>query len=204
MRHQTNHFTKPFENIMQFNRNLCALICTIFLTASTLQAQMYSKGQQDLHLGIGLLSTFYGGGFHSILPPINVSYEKGITDNIGVGGYLGYASARYNYYGFTNVDYYWRYNYFILGARGAYHYDLFKVPNLDTYGGLMLGFTIASSTFHSSDPTYNSSSYSSPASGGITWSGFIGARYQIKPKLGVYGEIGYGVSVLNLGLRFKL
>jgi hypothetical protein len=190
---------------MQFKQIINGFIFAAFiLTFNQLNAQMYQKGQQDLHLGVGLGTTLYGGGYRSILPPLNVSYEKGITENIGVGAYLGYASSRYDYDGFANLDYHWRYNYVILGARGAYHYDLFKKPKLDTYGGLMLGFTFANARFHSDDPTIDEANYSSPASGGITWSGFLGARYQFKPKLGAYAELGYGVSWLNLGLRMKL
>jgi len=184
--------------------NRAALCALLFFAFTQLNAQVYTKGQQDLHLGVGLLSTFYGGGFRSVLPPINVSYEKGITENIGVGAYAGYASSRYNYAGYDNLNYHWTYNYILLGARGAYHYDVFKNPKLDTYGGLMLGFTIANARFHSDNPLLNESNYTSPASGGFTWSGFVGARYQFKEKLGGYAELGYGVSVLNIGLRLKL
>lgn len=182
-----------------------ALACTLlFLSLNQVNAQMYTTGQQDLHLGVGLGTTLYGSGYNSILPPINVSYEKGITDNIGVGGYLGFASSRYKYNGFNNLNYQWRYTYVILGARGAYHYDLFKNPKLDTYGGLMIGFTLARAKFHSDDPTLNDNDYTAPSAGGVTWSGFVGTRYQIKEKIGVYGELGYGVAWLNVGLRVKL
>jgi len=186
---------------MQLVKTSSAIACALlFFAFSQLNAQVYSKGQQDLHLGVGL-GTFYGSGYRTVLPPLNVSYEKGITENIGVGAYAGYASSRYNY-GFS--DYHWTYNYLIFGARGVYHYDLFKNPKLDTYGGIMLGFTIANAKFHSDNPLYKESDYTSPASGGLTWSGFVGARYQFKEKLGAYAELGYGVSVLNLGIRLKL
>jgi hypothetical protein len=189
---------------MKLSKINCTAFCAFFLFAITqVNAQMYTKGQQDLHIGVGV-GTFYGNGYRTVLPPLNISYEKGITDNIGVGGYVGYASSRYNYSGISNYNYHWTYNYIILGVRGAYHYDLFKEPKLDTYGGLMVGFNIASARFHSNDPLVDESNYTAPAAGGITLSGFVGARYQFKPKLGAYAELGYGVSLLNLGLRLKL
>ncbi len=182
-----------------------AVSCIMLLFSFTqINAQMYVKGQQDLHLGVGLGATLYGSGYHSVLPPINVSYEKGVTDEIGVGAYLGYATSRYDYNGSGSLDYGWRYTYVIVGARGAYHYDLFKNPKLDTYGGAMVGFTFSRARFFSNDPLIDESNYNSPASGGLTWSGFIGARYQFKPKLGAYAELGYGVAWLNIGLRFKI
>lgn len=187
---------------MQLVKTSRAALCALLLIAFTqLNAQMYMKGQQDLHLGVGLGTTFYGSGYHSVLPPLNVSFEKGITENIGAGGYLGYASSRYDYTGF---DYHWTYSYIIIGARGAYHYDVFKNPKLDTYGGAMLGFTIARAKFHSNDPLINEDNFTNSGNGGLTWSGFLGARYQFREKLGGYAELGYGVSFLNIGLRLKL
>jgi len=58
--------------------------------------------------------------------------------------------------------------------------------------------------FHSDDLTLNENQFTSPTSGGLTWSGFLGARYQFKEKIGAFAELGYGVSFLNLGLRLKL
>jgi hypothetical protein len=43
----------------------------------------------------------------------------------------------------------------MLGARAAYPYALYKEPKLDTYGGMMLGFTIANARFYSNDPSLN-------------------------------------------------
>lgn len=190
---------------MQLVKINCAALCALFFFAFTqLNAQVYQKGQQDLHLGIGLGTTLYGSGYRSLIPPINVSYEKGITDNIGVGAYLGYASARYNYDGLNNLDYHWRYTNIIIGGRGAYHYDLFKEPRLDTYAGLMIGFNVSKASFHSDNSALNEDDFTAPSTGGITWSGFLGARYQFKETLGAYAELGYGVSWLNLGLRLKL
>lgn len=189
---------------MKFAQINCALVCAmLFFASNQLNAQIYQKGQQDLHLGVGIGTTLYGSGYRSVIPPINISYEKGMTENIGVGAYLGYATSKYEYNG-VGLDYEWRYSYLIIGARGAYHYDLFKEPKLDTYGGLMLGYNISKARFHSNDPLLNEDDYTAPSSGGFTWSGFLGARYQFQEKLGAYAELGYGVAYLNLGLRVKL
>lgn len=179
---------------------LLGLVATI-----SLQAQTYSKGQKDLHLGIGLLSFYYGSGYNRIIPPINASFEVGITDNIGVGGFVGVSTAksRYNSIFFTG-DYGWRYTWITVGARGAYHFDILNDPKFDTYAGAMLGVHIVRSTFYSNDPLITSSGLSPSSNGGASWSFFGGCRYQFSDKLGVYGELGYGYSLLNVGLRLKL
>ena len=169
----------------------------------SLNAQTYSKGQKDLHLGIGLLSFYYGSGYNRIIPPVNASFEVGITDNIGVGGFVGVSTAKYKY-SIYNVDYGWRYTWLTIGARGAYHFDILNDPKIDTYVGAMLGLHIVSATFYTDNSAITGSSYSSPATSGAGWSLFGGCRYQFSEKLGVYGELGYGYSLLNVGLRLKI
>jgi len=41
-------------------------------------------------------------------------------------------------------------------------------------------------------------------SSGICYSAFVGARYHFNDKFAAYGEIGYGISALELGISFKL
>lgn len=182
---------------------LSAVLLVSLFTLPAAAQNSYSKGQQDLHLGIGIGSTLYGSGYHGVIPPISVSYEKGIKDKIGVGGYLAYASSRYDYAGY---DYSWRYSYTILGARAAYHFadHFFKNPKLDTYGGIMLGFNIARAKFHSDDPLINEDLYDAPAAGGFTWSFYAGGRYQFSEKFGAFAELGYGIAYLQAGVRMKL
>ena len=173
--------------------------------AQQINAQSYGKGHTDLHLGIGLLGTYYGSGVHSLIPPVNVSFETGVAENIGVGGFLGFSTANYKYDAF-GTKYRWNYTYILLGARGAYHVgSLLEMDSKwDPYGGLMLGYYIANATFHSDDPNINEANYSSPVSSSVGWSLFAGTRYQISDKFGVYGELGYGFALVNVGLHLKI
>ena len=76
----------------------------------------------------------------------------------------------------------------MLGARGAFHYQF--VEKLDTYAGLMLGFDAVMSSGAS-------------ATSGLGFSGFLGGRYYIKPKLAIYSELGYGIAYLSAGVALK-
>jgi opacity protein-like surface antigen len=182
-----------------------AMVAWAFLSTDRAYAQSYAKGQTDVHLGIGLLGTFYGSGVNTILPPVNVAFETGVADNIGVGGFLGYSTARYKYTG-IGPNYRWNYNYILLGARGAYHLrELLELDEKwDPYGGIMLGYYLANATFKSEDPNINEDLYDSPVSSSIGWSLFAGTRYKLTEKLGIYGELGYGFAVINVGLHIKV
>jgi hypothetical protein len=159
----------------------------------------FVKGDKALNLGIGFGSTLYSGSYITgKFPPISASFEVGVADNIlekgtiGVGGYLGYTSYKWDYSG-------WGYKYtnIIIGPRGSFHYPL--VNKLDTYTGILLGYNIATAKEFGTSIGYDYNA----SSGGIVWSWFLGARYYIKDNFGVMAELGYGIAYLNLGVSLK-
>lgn len=195
------------------------ILLAIFVTASmAIQAQAFKQGQVNINLGLGVGNTFIYVGATSVLPLINLSGEYGITDDIGAGLYLGYTGASYTYSGsyFKAGGYYtyqdkYRWNFFIVGVRSAYHFNnLLKLSDtkvgdkLDLYAGLMLGYNIASYSYTSNDPGHPYNTYSTSSYGGVAWNVFAGARFMFSERVGVFGELGYGVSVFNGGLTFKI
>lgn len=172
----------------------------------SLNAQnIFSKGDKAINIGIGLGSYYGGDGYKSSIPPISASFEQGIVDglldgkaSIGVGGYLAYTANKWETT-HSNYTYGYKYTYFILGARGAFHYQF--VDKLDTYTGLMLGYNVVNSKYYGDstgsilDPT---------GASGIGYSAFLGARYHFTEKFTAFAEIGYGISALELGISFRL
>ena len=128
----------------------------------------------------------------------------GYNENISFGGMLSYTASKWddNSYGF-GATYKW--SYIIIAARGAYHYDLLHNSNIDTYGGLMLGYDIASSSTElTGNWPYGYSTPSAASSGGLLFGGFVGARYYFNPNLAVQAELGFGLALLNIGVAYKL
>ena len=173
----------------------------IFLFAQmTGQESTFLKGDRVLNVGLGLGSTLYSGTyFKSQIPPLSVSLEFGVADEIidkgviGVGPYVGYSSYKYEY-----SDWGWKYSNIIIGVRGNFHYPL--VDKLDTYTGLLLGYNVSSAKeFGEPIPGYDYSS----TSGGIVYSWFVGGRYWFKESLAAMLELGYGISYLNIGIATK-
>lgn len=156
------------------------------------QAQ-FEKGQIDANLGVGFGASFATGSVS--LPPVSLSLDFGINDNISLGGYLGYSSSNEDFAGF-GANYSWKYTYIIVGVRGAYHFDL--VDNMDTYAGLMLGYNVATVKYDGPG-----AAPASPSVGGIAYSAFAGARYHFGESFGVYAELGYGIALLNIGVTMK-
>jgi hypothetical protein len=176
------------------NKKSFVCIALIALSVVSFRAnaqEIFQKGTKVVNAGIGIGSYI----------PVEAAFDYGIIDGlikgengaIGVGGYISWYGHSDSYEPYGS----WRYNNFVLGVRGTFHYQF--IPKLDTYGGLMLGYNIASSSWDGDDG-WNDVSASASAFG---FSAFVGGRYFFKPTLGVYGEFGYGIAFLSAGVTLK-
>ncbi len=181
-----------------------ASVLTSCLFAHTLFSQNYAKGDKDLNLGVGLFPTYYGPGYRIGLPPVSASFELGVTDEIGVGAFVGFSTARTRKFDVLSGQYWWRYSTVTLAPRAAYHFNLEDLEKFDLYAGVMGGLRIGTATFHSTDPQLNSNNFDTDAAGGILYGFFVGGRYMATENLRLFGELGYGVSWINLGINFKM
>jgi hypothetical protein len=172
-------------------RVLLLYVLVVFITSMSLGQMAYKKGDQVVNVGLGIggFPGMYGSGSIAITG----GYENAITENISLGGVLGYSSSSYDY-GFGDS---WKFTYILIGARGAYHYDLLHNPNIDTYGGILLGYNIVSF----SGPSV---AYYSPGTSYLEYGIFVGGRYYFNPHWAVQAELGYGLGILNIGIAYKL
>ena len=181
------------------------MVAMIVLTGMAGFTQVFEKGSQAINLGIGFGNTAYFGSYYSgFLPSFSGSYEYGIveipmgaelTGVISAGGYAGMSLSKYGNYG--NDDYYLTSD-FIIAARGNYHFIFHD--KLDTYAGIWFGVDIASSKWKGSgaDPDANISST------GPTGGAYVGARWYFSDNFAVYSELGYLISIFNVGVTFKI
>ena len=171
----------------------------VFSTLNAASAQGYEQGDKLLNVGVGFGSTFLASGLKSTLPPVGLRFELGVTDKISAGAYMGYAVASHEMAA-AGGNWEWKYSYVIIGARGSYHFVL--TEKLDTYAGAMLGYNKASVTVTKPEG-YAGPELPSAEAGGMIWGGHVGARYMFSEKIGAFGEVGYGIAVLNLGVTAK-
>lgn len=182
---------------------LSILTMALLGSAAYGQSPTFSQGDKVITAGIGFGTALYSGAAYKTgLPPLSANFEIGVADDflgdgitLGVGPYLGFAGSKYEVTYPTNYGL--KYSYTVIGARGALHYTF--VDNLDTYGGLMLGYNIVSVKEIGDVPVGFSAS-----SSGLSFSAYIGGRYYFNENLGAMLELGYGVAYVNLGLAFKL
>lgn len=179
----------------------------------------FNESTKVLNLGVGFLGAYYyrynhaQGYSYRQSPSFNISYEQGLGKKagpgvIGLGLYLGYQSAtlQYDNYYYKGVPYYYRHTwrYTTIAARGAYHADALTSDKGELYFGALLGLQIRSYSFSSNSPDPDIRYYQLNEGSVIpVGSVFVGGRYYLSNNLGMFGEIGYGVTYLTLGLSVK-
>ncbi len=182
----------------------------LFLLALTLgfvsvtSAQTFKKGSKVLSVSAGY-SNIYDC-------PISLNYEVGIYDinekaSIGINGYLGYAWSKDDIqYGADKDDTYGTFDYDdILIAVGAnYHYKT-NVKRLDLYGGFRIGYDIRFIDNNWDDDDFDLiiGDKVEGADKGVIYNVHVGARYYMFRNFAINSEIGYGISIVNLGFSYK-
>lgn len=158
----------------------------------------YDKGDVLVNAGIGL-GYYYANGV-----PLLLSAEFAVNDLISVGPYLGYTSHSESGSTF-GYSYKQKWSFIDIGVRGSYHFnEVFEIQNeqVDVYGGAFLGYLISNYSYSSNIP--NDEGRSNSLGGGLRLGIHVGARYFFSEKVAGYGELGYGVAPLSLGVTFKL
>jgi hypothetical protein len=176
----------------KFVSMLAGAVLLIVISQANVNAQDgVAKGDFLLSPFIGGPYVYAGSGFSFTL---GVTGEYAFSDEISGGGYLAFTRWDYGY-GSGDIGY----NFVDFGVRASYHFaKLLKVSNkkFDPYAGASLGF-------NSSKNDYNGA-YNDIYDGGVRGGLYAGARYFWKPNMGVFGEVGFGLTVLSGGITFKL
>jgi len=184
------------------------LIMAIFvLTGMAGFTQVFQKGSQAINFGLGVGNTAYFGNYYAgFFPSISGSYEYGIvevpmgsslTGVVSVGGYLGWSTSKYEY---NWDDVYYRFNNFIIAVRGNYHFIFHE--KLDPYLGIWFGGNIVTGGWKGKGN--HDEHWNPPIKSGVTGGGYLGARWFFNDKFAVYAELGYLISVFNVGVTYKL
>lgn len=198
------------------------IIFALLLTTTTVFSQAFSgKGSSNLFLGIGLnvhttkfsshpnLMQIQGWNTTSYFA-LNGHYEYGVHKYIGVGASVGleFAGNMHPRVYYHNVDLAYGGFAIPIGVFGNFHFLQLIADNanksfaekLDVYAGISLGTGVSIATVKSAYKNHHSSRVGALFFGGT----HVGVRYLLSDNFGVYGELGYGKNVINLGVTLKL
>jgi len=170
-------------------------------------------------VGLGLIGQNYKMKF----PPVSLSGEYMMTDNISAGLEGGFFGFTYNYgmnislpdeSGETGISQSATGDYNGIYFMGLGNYHFVNNTNLDVYAGLKLGYVILNgesnitmTTSSDDDSDANSTVNMNLNTGPVSHLGYgaqVGARYMFSDNFGAFAEVGYGISILKLGLTYKI
>ena len=141
--------------------------------------------------------TLSGGSVKSNLT-YSVSYDRSITDNLSIGGYLAYGSATWTVHEYT--FYYSSYmttNTYTLSALALLFRATYYIPmneSFQWYAGVAVGKGALAEDLNGS--AYDAASV-------IMYDVHAGGLYYFNEHVGMFGEIGFGLAYLNGGFSFK-
>jgi len=195
---------------------LFALLTLFTLTTITITAQnqVFKKGNFNAAVGIGVVPTYFADNAKVNVIPVAAKLGYNFTDNFSMNLYTGFSSSTSKMIeDFEGNSRQYENDYLIIGLRPELHTA--RGDKFDIYGGFMMGYNKAfiNEMVYADGDVENpiDAPISGPTTrnpnaktGGFLFSGFVGATYLVNPKLGIFGELGYGVSLVQLGATFKL
>ncbi len=188
------------------------LLCGAMSNTSTIYAQSSATPSRfTISTGIGLFPTYYKAGEGAKILPLSVRFGVDVSKNFSLGAFFGYSSttAKPNVFN-DGIDSYITNKTKVFGLRTEFKREF--SDRIQGYGGTMIGY-------HHADVTeYNNSTKAlviraadaptpynpNEKKGKITYSAFMGATLKVAKRLNVYGEIGYGISIANLGISVRI
>lgn len=174
------------------------------------QAQvLFKKGSVDAAAGVGLIPNYIADNVQVNTLPVNFRVGYRVSNQMSLSAFAAYSA-----YEKSNVvrpdesiDHISSRE-LTVGIRSAVH--ALRAERFDVYGGLMLGYQMPNTEItQAAKPKGGNTggvqpSFSRPAQNHLLYSGFIGASYLPSRNMGIFGEIGYGISLFNVGLQWKL
>ncbi len=131
-------------------------------------------------------------------PAFGLQYERLLAPNFGVGAAVHYATYKTSLT-VGPITGTWEYRALAVQAFGSFHFDLFKVPNLDTYISAGVGHTSLKSRW-SSNSDLPAIAQADGSSSYLTAS--LGARYFINSEWAFVGALTVPGGALSLGMDY--
>jgi len=182
---------------------LCVLLCCLLSNAGI--AQRANRPYLNVNAGIGLLPTFLKDGGKSEVMPMVLSADYKFGNSISLGLSAGYSVTRSGLRELPSGDLVqWRNRFTAVALRAAAHSRmLYGCWNI--YGGLKVGYADSDIEMMEGDLGKARQEMGlGRTNGDLLFTGFIGSRWNIASRWGVFGEIGLGVSLLTIGTSVRL
>lgn len=173
-------------------KKILLALATVFVGLASYSASaqnVVERGTNVVNLGVGLNSA----NSYNLFTVVG-SWDYGVVGNLWDANSALTLGAQGAFSTSSHM------NAFSIGPTVGLHYHF--IPQLDTYLRLMLGY----SNWMYKDRDLNDAAKAvgvRNSDGGFGWNLALGTRYMFTQNIGAFVEVGYGISVANVGVSFK-
>lgn len=162
------------------------------------------KDHWEISAGAGALPTFLKDRTETNFVPVSVNFERKLNQSLSLGVFSGYSIATSGKTAPGQEEMvHFKHSFFNAGLRFGAHVR----PDLDpwdVYGGLQAGWFQNRVEVMDGDPTWFVAHKGlKPSRDGFLFSGFLGCRYAVSKKTGVFAEVGWSQSLLTVGASLR-
>lgn len=208
---QTTNFNQ--KTLTMKRHPLALLICCALIVSSTLYAQspFIKPGKFSIRAGVGVVPTYFGDKAETNTPPVQMQLGYSFGKKFSLNAFAGYSSATTTSRIFSDgLATHLTNKSLLTGLRGELRHEVSN--RVEMYGGGLFGYNRSfikeynTATGEEFQRELNAPTPYNPNApkGQFLYAGFVGANYFVTKNVGVYGEIGYGISLANFGLTFRL
>ncbi|MBV6655263.1 MAG: outer membrane beta-barrel protein [Mameliella sp.] len=185
-------------------KNLFFSLCVILISTQFVQAQRF-KPHVDVNLGIGILPTFVKDHGKAKMLPLSLTADYKFTKNFSLGLAASHSVTESGVYQFRDgTTAQWRNNFSTVTIRAAAHSSLLN-DCWNIYGGLNAGYTNSNIEMMKGEEQKVKSERGIGRTGSnFLYTAFLGSRYCLGEKVGLFGEVGFGVSLATVGISVRL
>ncbi len=189
-------------------RSITILCFALFSLSLSAQDYRLQAGDIQVNAAVGLIPTYAADAVGTVIPPLSMNAEVFLSPNFALGLSGSYSRYRGEYVNLNaGIAEYYETSTYMIGLRTAIHSN--DLNNWRVYGGFAIGANIAdvekdvvvlteAQTRDDELPTF-----SRPQDSSLLFTGFVGTRRALGERLSVFGELGFGISLVNIGFSYK-
>ncbi|MEQ8707210.1 MAG: outer membrane beta-barrel protein [Phaeodactylibacter sp.] len=185
-------------------KKLFLSLTVLCLTIQFVQAQRFEP-HIDINLGIGVLPTFVKDHGKAKMLPMSLTADYKFTKNFSLGLAASYSVTESGVHQFLDgTTAQWRNNFSTVTMRAAAHSSLLQ-GCWNIYGGLNVGYTDSNIEMMQGEEEKVKAERGIGRTGSnFLYTAFLGTRYCLGKKIGLFGEVGFGVSIATVGISVRL
>lgn len=186
--------------------NLWFIILTIPVVGQNMKPnRIFHQGDVDFLAGFSLLPTFLKDDVRQDVPPVSIRIQGNLVKNYSLGIEYAYSKTTSNIEDPFSDKGQYQNRYSVITLRNTIHCNCENIDNWDIYGGFALGLSHSRIAVVNGEFGYLEKLYGiKPVRNQMTYYGFLGFRYACSSIFSFFGEIGYGASIVQAGVGYKL